>query len=122
MNYLAHPHKSAKHLLPIATPIDFHRRRALILDGSENARVILTTVQDLANIVVAAVEYEGIWPLVGGIKGDSVTVGELLDIGERIRGTSLVNDIRVVPDALLFTFTHTLGNRSPIRRGEASPR
>ena len=66
VNYLAHPHKTSKYLLPIATPVDFDRRRALILDGSENVRMTLTTVQDLANIVTAAVEYEGEWPIVGG--------------------------------------------------------
>lgn len=95
VNYLAHPHKSAKHLLPIATPIDFNRRRALIVDGSEDVRMTLTTVQDLANIVVAAVEYEGEWPIVGGIKGDNITMGELLDIGEKTRGTSSSNPIHI---------------------------
>lgn len=111
MNYLTHPHQSAKHLLPISTPIDFYRRRALILDGSDDVRITLTTVQDLANIVVAAVEYEGQWPLMGGIQGDNITMAELLGIGEKTRGISPSNPLHITPlvprgNVLLFLFAN----------------
>lgn len=52
-------------------------------------RITLTTVQDLANIVVKAVEYEREWPLYGGIRGDNMTVRELIQIGESVRGKLL---------------------------------
>lgn len=87
MNYLTHPHWSAKYLAPIATPLDFNNRRALILDGSDDVPITLTTVRDLANIVAKAVEYDGEWPLVSGISGETVTAAELIAIGERVRGT-----------------------------------
>lgn len=66
--------------------IDFDKRRALIVEGSEDDRITLTTAQDFAQIVAQAVEYEGKWPVVGGIKGTEITIGELLKLGERVRG------------------------------------
>jgi hypothetical protein len=67
--------------------IDFNKRRALTLDGGNDDRITLTTVQDLANVVTLAVEYEGEWPVVGGIKGTEISIGELLALGEKVRGT-----------------------------------
>ena len=66
--------------------IDFNKRRALTLDGGDDDRITLTTVQDLANVVILAVEYEGEWPVVGGIKGTEISIGELLALGEKVRG------------------------------------
>ncbi|KAM7201668.1 hypothetical protein V8F33_003217 [Rhypophila sp. PSN 637] len=86
VNYFTHPHQSAKYLPPIATPFDFNNRRAIVLDGSDDVPMTLTTVQDLANVVARAVEYDGEWPLVSGITGDKVTIRELIAIGERVRG------------------------------------
>ncbi|KAK3684123.1 hypothetical protein B0T22DRAFT_469635 [Podospora appendiculata] len=86
INYLTYPYKSTNHIKPIATPFDFENRRALILEGSETSRITLTTAQDLANVVARAVDYEGEWPLVGGVKGGEVTLGGLIAIGEQIRG------------------------------------
>ncbi|KAM7184477.1 hypothetical protein V8F20_012216 [Naviculisporaceae sp. PSN 640] len=86
VNYLTHPHGSAKYLAPIATPFDFNNRRALILDGSDNVPITLTTVQDLAKVVTKAVEHTEEWPVVSGISGETVTVAELIAIGERVRG------------------------------------
>lgn len=56
------------------------------MEGSEDDRITLTTAQDFAQIVARAVEYEGKWPVVGGIKGTEITIGELLKLGERVRG------------------------------------
>lgn len=47
----------------------------------------LTAVQDIAGVVVRAVEYEGCWPKVGGIRGNRVTISQILQIGEKVRGT-----------------------------------
>lgn len=67
-------------------PIDFNSRRALIVEGSEDARITLTTVQDLANIVVRAIEYDGEWPVHGGVSGNELTIMQLIQLGERVRG------------------------------------
>lgn len=57
-----------------------------MLDGGEDDRITLTTVQDLANIVARAIDYEGKWPVVGGIKGTELSIGQLLALGEKVRG------------------------------------
>ncbi len=89
-NYFAYPYESAKHFRAFETQIDFNKRRALTLDGGGDERITLTTVQDLAQVVARAVEYEGEWPVIGGIKGTELSIGQLLAIGEKVRGgTSL---------------------------------
>jgi len=85
-NYFTYPYKSAKHFRAFETQIDFNKRRALTLDGGHDARITLTTVQDLANVVARAVEYEGEWPAVGGIRGTELSIGQLLALGEEVRG------------------------------------
>jgi hypothetical protein len=70
--------------------VDFNNCRAIILEGGEKDRISLTTVQDLAKIVALAVEYEGEWPLMGGMRGSDLCLQELFDIGERVRGTCKV--------------------------------
>ncbi|RVD86156.1 uncharacterized protein DFL_004446 [Arthrobotrys flagrans] len=85
-NYFAAPHQTAKHVFAFPLQIDFANRRAIILEGGEDAPINLVTVEDFANLVALAVEYQGAWPLVGGIKGDEVTVRQLITIGEKIRG------------------------------------
>jgi hypothetical protein len=70
-NYLTYPYRFAEYFRPFETQIDFNKRRALTLDGGDNDRITLTTVQDFANVVSRAVEYEGEWPVVGGIRGPS---------------------------------------------------
>lgn len=49
----------------------------------------LTTVADLCNVVARAIEFEGEWPVDGGIRGNALTMGELLVLAEKIRGKSL---------------------------------
>ncbi|CAL1714323.1 unnamed protein product [Somion occarium] len=86
-NYLASPHKTAKHLVPVMLPFDFQNRRAIVLEGHNDIDgLTFTKVQDVANIVAEAVDYEGEWPLVGGIRGNYLTVGQILALGEKIRG------------------------------------
>ena len=86
-NYFAYPYESAKHFRPFETQIDFNKRRALTLDGGDDDHITLTTVQDLANVVARAVEYEGEWPVVGGIRGTELSIGQLIALGEKVRGT-----------------------------------
>lgn len=49
----------------------------------------MTTVADLCNVVARAIEFEGEWPVVGGIRGNDLTMGELLTLAEKVRGTSV---------------------------------
>jgi hypothetical protein len=87
MNYFIYPYESAKHFRPFETQIDFNKRRALTLEGGDDDRITLTTVKDLDNVVARAIEYEGEWPVVGGIRGTELSIGQLLVLGEKIRGT-----------------------------------
>ncbi|KAK3308467.1 uncharacterized protein B0T15DRAFT_483121 [Chaetomium strumarium] len=86
INYLTYPYQLTKHLPRMHTPIDFNERRILIVEGSEDVRITLTRVEDLAGVVARAVEYEGEWPVVGGIKGTELSVRQLIELGEKIRG------------------------------------
>lgn len=51
-------------------------------------KITLTTAEDLANIVVKAIEYEGEWPIRGGIKGCEMGLMEVIRLGEEVRGKS----------------------------------
>jgi hypothetical protein len=68
-------------------PFDFNKRRALVLDGGDDNRITLTTVQDLANVVARAIDFEGEWPVVSGIRGADISIGQLIALGEKIRGS-----------------------------------
>jgi hypothetical protein len=107
MNYLASPYKSTEHIHPLQSQIDFNNRRAITIDGGDEAVISLTTVHDLANVVARAIEYEGEWPVVGGIRGDDLTVGQLIAVGEKIRGKSL--DLPLTP--LVDSISDGLRNR-----------
>lgn len=85
-NYFTHPYKSSKHVHPFQTQIDFLSRRALTIEGAGDARITLTTAQDLANVTALAVEYQDEWPVIGGIKGEDFSVDQIIALGEKIRG------------------------------------
>jgi hypothetical protein len=85
-NYLTRPYKSTKHVHLMETPIDFDQRRLLMVEGRDNARITLTTVTDVVNVMAKAIDYEAEWPVVGGIRGDTLTIGEIVKLGERVRG------------------------------------
>lgn len=71
---------------PLQSVFDFENRRAIVVQGHEDAIMTLTTVADVAKIVARAVDYEGTWPKIGGIRGNRVTFSQVLEIGEKIRG------------------------------------
>jgi hypothetical protein len=89
LDYFVSPHRTSKHIHPFQTQIDFNNRRAIVLDGADDARISLISAQDFCNIVARAIEYEGEWPVTGGIRGDEVTIGQLITIGEKIRKLSM---------------------------------
>lgn len=68
------------------TQFDFLNRRAIVPDSFEDAKIALTEVKDLANIVVRAVEYDGEWPVTGGVKGCELSISQLLQLMEDVRG------------------------------------
>lgn len=84
---MVYPYKSSKYIEVFETPFNFHKRRVLMLEGSDDRLITLTTAQDLANVVVRAIEYDGEWPVIGGIKGTDMSVRQLISLGEKIRGS-----------------------------------
>lgn len=59
----------------------------------ERAVMTLTTVADLAAIVARAVDCDDSqrWPLVGGIRGNRLTMKEIVDICRRVRSECSVS-------------------------------
>ncbi|KAI0886562.1 NAD(P)-binding protein [Annulohypoxylon maeteangense] len=98
LDYLAYPYKTSKHVDPLQSVFDFENRRAIVVDGHEDAIMTLTTVADLARVVARAVDYEGTWPKVSGIRGNRVTFSQIVEIGERIRGRPFIVDKVKVED------------------------
>jgi hypothetical protein len=85
-NYLTAPYRSTKHITPFSTPWDFNNRRVLVTNGFQEDRITLTTAKDLAHVVARAIDFDGEWPVVGGISGTTLTVAELIAMGENVRG------------------------------------
>ncbi|KAJ4014180.1 hypothetical protein NW766_006432 [Fusarium irregulare] len=86
MDYLCHPHKTSKYLTTTTANFDFENKTALVVEGTLDDEIVYTSAEDVANTVTLAVDYEGEWPTIGGITGDKVTIRQLLDIGEKLRG------------------------------------
>lgn len=89
VNYFVSPYRTSKHIHPFQNHFDFNKRRAIVLSGAEDARISVVTAHDFCNVIARAIDYEGEWPVVGGIRGDDVTVGQLIAIGEKIRTSFL---------------------------------
>lgn len=86
-DFLAHPYAEKKHAKTVATVFDFSGRRTISCQGSETQKITFTTIQDLANVVLRAVEYTAEWPVNGGISGSDLSVKQVAALGEKIRGT-----------------------------------
>jgi nucleoside-diphosphate-sugar epimerase len=87
MDYFFHPHQTSKYLTTTAVNIDFDKRSALVVEGTLDDQIVYTSVEDIANVVTAAIDHKDEWPTIGGICGDRVTIRQLLEIGEKVRGT-----------------------------------
>jgi hypothetical protein len=91
LDYLASPYQTAKHVAPLDTVFDFQNRRAILVEGHEDAIMTFTTASDLAAVIALAVDYHGgKWPEISGIRGNRVTVSRVIEIGEKIRGMVLI--------------------------------
>jgi hypothetical protein len=88
VDYFASPYKTTKHIHPFQNQFDFNKRRAIVLEGAEDATLSLITAHDFCAVVAQALDYQGTWPVIGGIVGERVTVKQLLAIGEKIRTSS----------------------------------
>lgn len=97
---LAAPHQTASHVSPLQTPFNFADRRAVVVDG-HNPIYTFTRVQDMAKMVARAVEYEGIWPDIGGMCGGKMRASEVVALGEKVRGECRS---AFVPDPLKKSF------------------
>jgi hypothetical protein len=86
LNYLAGNRQTAKHVQPNGLFFVDHEKGVAHVAGDLTEKYTYTTVADLVNIVVKAVEYEGEWPKIGGINGNTLSFGEEIAIGEKVRG------------------------------------
>jgi hypothetical protein len=55
------------------------------LEGQDSL-FTFTSVKDLANVVALAIDYQGEWPLIGGINGLTLPTSKILELGVNIRG------------------------------------
>ncbi len=87
MDYLGPVGAATRHLQVMELWIDFPNRKAIILDR-EDPIFTLTTMNDLANVVARAIEYDKEWPIVSGIRGTNISTSKILEIGAKVRGKS----------------------------------
>lgn len=80
MNQLASTQRTAKHVGPVTGLIDYEKGVALVA-GDLDQLTTYTAVQDIVNIVVKAIGYEGEWPTIGGISGHNLSLRDLLALG-----------------------------------------
>lgn len=85
MNYLGPPEKMSKDVSYTQMLLDFEKCRAILPEGPD-ATVSFTALGDIAKTVSKALDYEGEWPVMGGISGNRTKISELLRLGEKIRG------------------------------------
>jgi len=85
LDYFAPKSASAKHFRSTELQIDFQNRRAIILEEIDIVWTV-TSLNDIANVVARAIDYEGEWPVIGGIRGTTVSTSKFLEIGMRVRG------------------------------------
>lgn len=72
--------------------IDFNKRRAMILEGKDGFYT-LTTMNDLANVVVRAIDFAGEWPVIGGVHGTTISSSEILELGAKFLSTYINNSL-----------------------------
>ncbi|GME45413.1 hypothetical protein BKA56DRAFT_490115 [Neofusicoccum parvum] len=92
LNYFAHPHQTTKHWSTTCMYIDLDNRRALCA-GDGNYPITLTTVEDMAGVIAESLDYQGKWPVVGGMRGTHTTLAELIELAQAIRGPMKVETL-----------------------------
>lgn len=89
IDYISHPHPLSKHVATLDFLYNFTEGTAIAVEESQDKEITFTSTPDIAKVVVRAVDYEGEWPVIGGISGDRVTPRNILEIGEKIYGKPL---------------------------------
>ncbi|GAB1318521.1 Oxidoreductase BOA1 (Fragment) [Madurella fahalii] len=97
LNYLAGSRRTAKYLEPLVTTVDVDNCRAMVPGGSHHL-ISHVTIQDVVNIVVKAVDYEGEWPKIGGINGATVSIADEIAIYEKVTDKSFQVDVLDIKD------------------------
>ena len=82
MEYIAHPRQSTKHVPTIPMMWQLGGARAVVVRGHENDKITVTSVGDIANVVRLAIEYEGVWPEIGGIQGQLLSTVQFKSLVE----------------------------------------
>ncbi|EPE05567.1 hypothetical protein F503_02306 [Ophiostoma piceae UAMH 11346] len=82
MEYISTPRQTTKHVPPMPTLWQLGSGRAVVVRGHEHDSITVTSVDDIANIVRLAIEYEGVWPEIGGIQGQQLSVTQFKSIVE----------------------------------------
>lgn len=85
MDYFAHPNPLSPNLITWPFFIDFETRRAIVLDDG-NQPIVVTAIANISDMLERALSDEREWPNVGGMRGASTTINELLALGKKLQG------------------------------------
>ncbi|KAK4097675.1 hypothetical protein N658DRAFT_489026 [Parathielavia hyrcaniae] len=85
LNFIAGSRQTAKHVRSSNLLGVDHDKGTAVVASNMTETYTLTAIADLVNIVVKAVEYEGEWPKIGGINGNTLSLAEEIAVGEKIR-------------------------------------
>ncbi|KAK4224129.1 hypothetical protein QBC38DRAFT_486209 [Podospora fimiseda] len=97
MNYVAGPKQKTKHLSRNNFLFDVEHSRALV-PGSPDHLITYTAIEDVVNIVVKAIDYEGEWPKIGGINGVTASLGQGIEVAEKITGKKFAIEVLDISD------------------------
>lgn len=98
LNYLGGNHQTSKHVKTANLLLTNHEQGHARFAGDLTSRVTYTAIQDIVNIVVKAIDYEGEWPEYGGINGNTLTLAEEIAIGEKLKGKPYTVELASVED------------------------
>ncbi len=87
LDFVAHPYNPMPHIITTPAIINIEKRNAILVAGYLDVPVTFTYTQDIANIVARAIDYQGEWPMIGGIQGNMTTFKEIVELAEPIRGS-----------------------------------
>ena len=85
MDYFAHPSPLSPGLITWPFFVDFEKRRAMVLDDGDQP-IVVTAISNISDVLALALEDEKTWPAVGGMRGATTSINELLALGKSIRG------------------------------------
>ncbi|KLU86069.1 hypothetical protein MAPG_05088 [Magnaporthiopsis poae ATCC 64411] len=94
MDYLAYPHvTNSKHTTIFETFVNMQDMRGFYMKGHGNDKFTVTAIHDIANVVLRVIDYEGAWPVNGGVVGETVSFSQLIELGQKLRGKQFAIDV-----------------------------